>query len=231
MQVYKRIIISESNKLACFEPGKTTDGKNTYLYGLGLSVEDLNKIVLTDPVRTFNKFFMSALTPILKSPIEFGANKDFFFDTNIDSYDKAYRVLAPIKEIPALADYLGFKEYTGKDGKIRYRINPYAAKMLRDSPLGRFYTTFGKMTDSDRTWGNILLEQIGGKTIVVNPEAEKRRQLKQAIQAYLKQQRIGGAPVREFTRPYVPKDLKHLATPELLEAIKAYGEKVTELGQ
>ena len=61
----------------------TKNGKSTFMYSFGLSMEDLNRIVMDDKLRTLDKFFLSSLTPLLKFPLERSADKNFFFSTKI----------------------------------------------------------------------------------------------------------------------------------------------------
>lgn len=209
--------------------GKTDDGKSQYLYGTGLSAEDLNKIVINrhdiygSGLRSLEKFFLSSTSPLIKGPLQAATRRDFFFGSSMDDYAKAYQVLSNLPK-PA-QDFIGLKAWTDKDGKTRYRINPDALNFLRSTPWGRLYSMVGKGFDDDRSmlqkFGDTM---VGWKTTVVDPEREQRRAFYKLKEEVLGDQEQMGN-VRFLNIPYIPKGQEQNVDPRLVEAIKQFNRR------
>lgn len=121
---------------------KNAQGNSEYfLLGSWLPLADIDKIF--DPVR----YSLNMLSPILKEPMQQVANKDFFFDREIDQgdeYERIWNINAP-KRVTHLArnirlinevDKIGFKDDTDAFGKIMRGLTgksyPYDEEKERD---------------------------------------------------------------------------------------------------
>jgi len=171
-----------------------------YLYGLGLPVEDINRIWKGDAKRTVQSM-IGELSPILKYPIEVGTGQNLFTGEPIA---EGSRVFPFVNAIPGLRDWLEVNEHKNKDGSISYRGNAYKLHFL-NTALGRFYNTAGKLTD-DKSSGVVkfLYGLIGAKAKPVDIEKEKFWR-DQEVQDRLEQSLESRGLINKFERAYVPK--------------------------
>ncbi len=176
------------------------NGFSQYLYGLGLPVEDINRLYKGSPQRTLASF-VGELSPLLKYPIEVGTGQNLFTGEPIAESSNVYPF---VNSIPGLRDWLEVSEHKNKDGKISYRGNAYKLHFL-NTALGRFYTTAGKMTD-DNTSGAVkfLYGLIGAKAKNVDIEKEKFWR-QQELQDRLEQELESRGLINKYERAYVPK--------------------------
>ncbi len=176
------------------------DGFSQYLYGLGLPVEDINRIWKGDAKRTVASM-VGELSPILKYPIEVGTGQNLFTGEPIAENS---RVFPFVNSIPGLRDWLEVSEHKNKDGSPSFRGNAYKLHFL-NTALGRFYNTAGKLTD-DKSSGVVkfLYGLIGAKAKPVDIEKEKFWR-DQEVQDRLEQALESRGLINKFERAYVPK--------------------------
>lgn len=176
------------------------DGFSQYLYGLGLPVEDVNRLWKGDAKRTVASM-VGELSPILKYPIEVGTGQNLFTGEPIAENS---RVFPFVNAIPGLRDWLEVSEHKNKDGSLSYRGNAYKLHFL-NTALGRFYNTAGKLTD-DKSSGAVkfLYGLVGAKAKSVDIEKEKFWR-EQDLQDWLEQALESRGLINKFERAYVPK--------------------------
>lgn len=176
------------------------NGFSQYLYGLGLPVEDINRLWKGDAKRTVASM-VGELSPILKYPIEVGTGQNLFTGEPIEQNNRVYPF---INSIPGLRDWLGVTEHKNKDGSLSYRGDAYKLHFL-NTALGRFYTTAGKLTDDNSSGAvKFLYGVLGAKAKSVDIEKEKFYR-QQELQTRLEQQLESRGLINKFERAYVPK--------------------------
>jgi hypothetical protein len=176
------------------------NGFSQYLYGLGLPVEDINRLWKGDAKRTVASM-VGELSPILKYPIEVGTGQNLFTGEPIEQNNRVYPF---VNSIPGLKDWLEVTEHKNKDGSVSYRGNAYKLHFL-NTALGRFYTTAGKLTDDNSSGAvKFLYGLIGAKAKSVDIEKEKFYR-QQELQDRLEQQLEARGLINKFERAYVPK--------------------------
>lgn len=176
------------------------NGFSQYLYGLGLPVEDVNRIWKGDAKRTVASM-VGELSPILKYPIEVGTGQNLFTGEPIEQNN---RVFPFVNSIPGLRDWLEVTEHKNKNGSVSYRGNAYKLHFL-NTALGRFYNTAGKLTDENSSGAvKFLYGLIGAKAKSVDIEKEKFYR-QQELQDRLETQLEARGLINKFERAYVPK--------------------------
>ncbi len=176
------------------------NGFSQYLYGLGLPVEDINRLYKGSPQRTLASM-VGELSPILKYPIEAATGQNLFTGEPIIENSRVYPF---VNAVPGLRDWLEVTEHKNKDGNISYRGNAYKLHFL-NTALGRFYTTAGKLSD-DNTSGVVkfLYGLVGAKAKSVDMEKEKFWRDRD-IQDRLEQALESRGLINRFDSVYVPK--------------------------
>lgn len=176
------------------------NGFSQYLYGLGLPVEDINRLWKGDAKRTVASM-VGELSPILKYPIEVGTGQNLFTGEPIEQNNRVYPF---VNSIPGLRDWLEVTEHKNKDGSVSYRGNAYKLHFL-NTALGRFYTTAGKLTDNNSSDAvKFLYGVLGAKAKSVDIEKEKFYR-QQELQNRLEQQLESRGLINKFQRAYIPK--------------------------
>ena len=176
------------------------NGFSQYLYGLGLPVEDINRLYKGSPQRTLASM-VGELSPILKYPIEAATGQNLFTGEPIKEGSRVYPF---VNAVPGLRDWLEVSEHKNKNGDVSYRANAYKLHFL-NTALGRFYTTAGKLTD-DNTSGVVkfLYGLVGAKAKSVDMEKEKFWRDRD-IQDRLEEQLESRGLINRFDSVYVPK--------------------------
>lgn len=176
------------------------NGFSQYLYGLGLPVEDINRLYKGSPQRTLASM-VGELSPILKYPIEAATGQNLFTGEPIKEGSRVYPF---VNAVPGLRDWLEVSEHTNKNGDVSYRANAYKLHFL-NTALGRFYTTAGKLSD-DNTSGVIkfLYGLVGAKAKSVDMEKEKFWRDRD-IQDRLEEELESRGLINRFDSVYVPK--------------------------
>jgi hypothetical protein len=159
--------------------GRTPEGKVQILRGVGLPIEDLNKIFARTGRNTMSNI-ISEVTPILKVFIEYGANYSFFTGEPIDDKDDMYAFYkrgyawATMPGIsPTLGEYLAITQQVNPDtGQITYRSDNPMGMYVFSSFFGRFAQTADGWWDlvenrNGEQWYNLL---TGVKVSTVWPE-------------------------------------------------------------
>ena len=176
------------------------NGIAQYLYGLGLPVEDVNRLYKGSPQRTLASF-VGELSPILKYPIEAATGQNLFTGEPIVANSNVYPF---VNSIPGLRDWLEVTEHKNKDGSMSYRGNAYKLHFL-NTALGRFYTTAGKLTDNNTSGAvKFLYGLIGAKAKSVDIEKEKFYR-QQDLRTRLEQQLESRGLINKFESVYIPK--------------------------
>jgi hypothetical protein len=176
------------------------NGFSQYLYGLGLPVEDINRIWKGDAKRTVASM-VGELSPLLKYPIEVGTGQNLFTGEPIEANN---RVFPFVNSVPGLRDWLEVTEHKNKDGSLSYRGNAYKLHFL-NTALGRFYNTAGKLSDQNTSGAvKFLYGLIGAKAKNVDIEKEKFYR-QQELQNRLEQELEARGLINKFERAYVPK--------------------------
>lgn len=176
------------------------NGFSQYLYGLGLPVEDINRLYKGSPQRTLASM-VGELSPILKYPIEAATGQNLFTGEPIKEGSRVYPF---VNAIPGLRDWLEVSEHKDKSGNVSYRANAYKLHFL-NTALGRFYTTAGKLSD-DNTSGVVkfLYGLVGAKAKSVDMEKEKFWRDRD-VQDRLEEELEGRGLINRFDSVYVPK--------------------------
>ncbi|KKT62463.1 MAG: hypothetical protein UW55_C0012G0023 [Candidatus Giovannonibacteria bacterium GW2011_GWA2_44_26] len=176
------------------------NGFSQYLYGLGLPVEDINRLYKGSPRRTLASM-VGELSPILKYPIEAATGQNLFTGEPIKEGSRVYPF---VNAVPGLRDWLEVSEHKNKSGDVSYRANAYKLHFL-NTALGRFYTTAGKLSD-DNTSGVVkfLYGLVGAKAKSVDMEKEKFWRDRD-VQDRLEEKLEGRGLINRFDSVYVPK--------------------------
>ena len=176
------------------------NGFSQYLYGLGLPVEDINRLYKGSAKRTLASM-VGELSPILKYPIEAATGQNLFTGEPIKEGSRVYPF---VNAIPGLRDWLEVSEHKDKSGNVSYRANAYKLHFL-NTALGRFYTTAGKLSD-DNTSGVVkfLYGLVGAKAKSVDMEKEKFWRDRD-VQDRLEEELEGRGLINRFDSVYVPK--------------------------
>ncbi len=176
------------------------NGFSQYLYGLGLPVEDINRLYKGSPQRTLASM-VGELSPILKYPIEAATGQNLFTGEPIKEGSRVYPF---VNAVPGLRDWLEVSEHKDKSGNVSYRANAYKLHFL-NTALGRFYITAGKLSD-DNTSGVIkfLYGLVGAKAKSVDMEKEKFWRDRD-IQDRLEEELESRGLINRFDSVYVPK--------------------------
>ncbi len=176
------------------------NGFSQYLYGLGLPVEDINRLYKGSTKRTLASM-VGELSPILKYPIEAATGQNLFTGEPIKEGSRVYPF---VNAIPGLRDWLEVSEHKDKSGNVSYRANAYKLHFL-NTALGRFYTTAGKLSD-DNTSGVVkfLYGLVGAKAKSVDMEKEKFWRDRD-VQDRLEEELESRGLINRFDSVYVPK--------------------------
>ncbi len=176
------------------------NGFSQYLYGLGLPVEDINRLWKGDAKRTVASM-VGELSPILKYPIEVGTGQNLFTGQPIEQSNQVYPF---VNKVPGLRDWLEVTEHKNKDGSVSYRGNAYKLHFL-NTALGRFYSTAGKLTDTNTSDAvKFLYGLVGAKAKSVDITKEKFYR-QQELQNRLEQELQSRGLLNQFQRAYIPK--------------------------
>jgi hypothetical protein len=144
--------------------GRNDDGTLNILYGLGLPVEDLNKLFALTPLNTLQNL-ITDVGPLFRVPLELATNTSVFADEPIEPgddlfpfYSKAGKILenlpTPIGD--SLRAFLEFdRRADPRTGKERLYANPTRMYVL-GSIFGRIGMTVDKGWEAveERKWNN-----------------------------------------------------------------------------
>ena len=173
--------------------GKDADGNSQMAYGLGTPLEGA-----LDPLTGFAsgprrglEGLLKSLNPIVRTPLEVGANRDFFLGQSIDESRKAPHWMEDLPE--EMQKTLGVVKIPKKDGTFKYEMDPWAAYALRNSPLSRVSNTAGRLTDERKGGAENALNLLTGARIVSIDDADQlERAKKDAIRARLHELELQG---------------------------------------
>jgi hypothetical protein len=107
--------------------GKDEDGRMRVLYGLGLPIEDLNKLFALNIGNTADNW-LSEMTPILRAPLEWKVDYSFFTGEPISNKEKPWnfynRAWGWTTKLPGLKNWLKLEQIESRTGRIFYRADP-----------------------------------------------------------------------------------------------------------
>ena len=168
--------------------GREPSGALSVLYGLGLPLEDLNKLFAGGRGRSAGPFFgpvgatmenlIAETTPILRIPVEgWALDRSLFTGEPISDpgYRNFYsRVHGLTEKLPGLREFLGVERLERDDGTPYYRANNPANVYLFASLIGRPVSEAGKLftavEDRARTGHQLVNFFTGVKTTQIYPQ-------------------------------------------------------------
>ncbi|GEM_PF-1958899 len=191
-------------------------GMGQYLYGLGLPVEDINKLWRGSIKRTMQGI-LGEFSPALKFPLEKATGINLYFGTPIKDWSRAPSFL---KKLPKpVKDWLDMKEITKSDGTKKLVADPDKLHTLQ-AILSRGWITADKLSnDKTLTAIKVLYSLTGLKAKSVNLEQQRyfyNRDRIRALEDYF--QRMGEG--RIFQNFYFTKEQKEQFPKEIQEALK-----------
>jgi len=132
--------------------GEDEDGRQRIIYGLGLPIEDLNKIFAITPANTVQNM-LSELSPIIRFWIEWPMNQSFFTGEPVNDKDSLHsfyrRAWNWTADFPGLKDWLQVsKEVSPTTGETFYRCDNPVAMYTLASFFGRFGNVGAKGWDA-----------------------------------------------------------------------------------
>lgn len=149
--------------------GRTPEGRLQILRGLGLPIEDLNKIFARTGRDTWMNILQEA-SPALRVPIEWATHKSFFTGESIDDKDDLYGFYKrgyAWATLPGVSQTLNqwlqvSREVNPDTGKVTYRSDNPMAMYTLGSFAGRFAYTFDKIHQSIESREEVGLANVVG---------------------------------------------------------------------
>lgn len=189
--------------------GEDVQGNPLYLSGLGLPIEDLNKLLTptqgdeSAAGRTITKTFLAALSPLVKPLLELPQDRDLFLDEPISELDRVYNVYGRLLERApeAFRDFVDFKKEFTRRGDVRYTVDPHKLYAVRNFVVARVYTTGGKFFDERKDTPSALLNALTG----AKPNSID-----------LERQELGRGARRDFERVEASREVKEQARRRLM---------------
>jgi len=140
-----------------------TEGKERkYIYGLGLPLQDLGELSLSQ--------ILSKTSPFIKTPLEQATNRHLYFDTPLDEVVYAPQIARKFPE--PVKNWLEYTETQKSDGTMTRKVNPYKWHLVT-SLLSRGLFTLDKLDDPEAL-GTIKLLYltlgIKGKAVDIDKE-------------------------------------------------------------
>jgi hypothetical protein len=130
--------------------GRRDDGSTSVIYGVGLPIEDLNKLFARTPKATVENL-LSETSPFLRWPLEgWIFDKSVFTGDTISdpSYRNFYRRADNMThDLPPLKAWLGVEKQEHPDGRVTYRSNNPVAMYTFASFIGRPFQSIAKLRD------------------------------------------------------------------------------------
>ena len=120
--------------------GKDPDGRHRVLTGLGLPIEDINRLFALNPANTFQNA-MKDITPFLRAPLERLIDYSFFTGEPISNKEKPWnfynRAWGWTSRVPVLRNWLELEQLESADGSLFYRVNNPLAMFVFASIVSR----------------------------------------------------------------------------------------------
>jgi len=174
--------------------GRSEKGYPQMLAGLGLPVEDLEKIGRP------SKSILDMMTPALKTIPELVSGKSFFFGENIRDTSYYNATTKAVGDVPLLKQFLKAKPTKDAKGNTYYKVDPIRMYWLKVF-AGRFVGTAEKLTDTRKDFLLRSLNSLTGmKVYTPDIDREKEKTLLKALTEL--------GLVKTFSKEYVPKDVK-----------------------
>jgi len=208
--------------------GKDQRGDDLILWGTGLPIEDLNRVI---PQKREGKSMLEELTrknaltllhPLAKFIIEEVANKDLWQDRPLDQVNKIYDAYGPvIDKLPdSIKDYLHFKKELTRRGDARYTMDPTALHLVRSFILSRLYSTAGKQFDTRKDAGTRWLNNLTGMRL---GSLEAETQIYPALKQRAEEREKASAEEKTLQRRAVIFDDEPAASPAEIESLRTLG--------
>ena len=175
--------------------GRTPEGRLQILRGLGLPIEDINKIFTRTGRDTWQNILQEA-SPLLRVPIEAATNQSFFTGEPIDDNDNLYgfykrgyawATMPGISQ--TLNQWLQVKQEKNPDtGRITYRSDNPVAMYTLGSFFGRFAYTGDKLWQALESREEVGLPNLvglisGARISEVFPDRPETTTFNQALNA------------------------------------------------
>lgn len=193
------------DSLALPLPWLDAEGNQTFLLGLGLPLETTLNIMGANPLNPqgARRQILGALNPAVALPLEYVADRDFYFGDEFGNYRTA----------PEWIPRAMTKKIVLPNGKVRYEISGTANKILSSLPTSALDSMVNKLFATNRGWLDKTFNTLTGvRTMSIDQE----REFKLRLQDYLKDKaRSGqvGETLVYFARKGegdMPEDLKVL---------------------
>jgi len=186
------------------------DGKTVHmLTGIDLPLRNLDNL-WAGGVGETGRRIMGMVTPLIKTPIEMITGRDFFTGGDMKR-TRGPALGRAIKHAPKpLQNWLGYKEEFDAAGRPTYTFdgNKYAL-VVKSWMFSRFFSTtdrqFREYLGDANLSGAILDFATGLRDKDINLDESQQRLLKRRIRQ-LEQSLVRRGEMREFTRPYTPKE-------------------------
>lgn len=175
--------------------GRDVEGMPKILSGLGLPLEDIEKI--TSPAKTV---FGEMASPLIKAPFELLSGQSLFTEGPIADTSMYNATTKAIGSLPGFKQFLKAKAATNKAGQTYYRVDPERMYILK-ALIGRFVGSFETLTDKRKGLPEALLRTLGGlKIYTADITKSKERKLLEMLEEM--------GLTREYKIQYVPKEKK-----------------------
>jgi len=186
------------------------DGKTVHmLNGIDLPLRNLDTL-WAGGVGETGRRIMGMVTPLIKTPIEMITGRDFFTGGDMkrargDTLGRA------IKHAPKpVQNWLGYKEEFDQAGRPSYTFDGTRyALLVKSWAFSRVFSTsdrqFREYAGDANISGALLDFMTGIRDKDINLDESKKRLLKRRIRQ-LEQSLVRRGEMREFTRPYTPKE-------------------------
>lgn len=190
-----------------------------FLVASGFPEQDVFELIsFSQGLKTPITHVLSMFTPLLKTPIEWSTDKNFYFDAPISEFTRGYSYLRIMPE--PVKRFLGFHEYTDKKGNKRYIMNPWALSLMQHF---RVFSELGRVTDERKdALAKMINVLTGFKVSQFDVAYQARLRLREERERVLKDAELRGL-VKRYTVYGKPKWVATGDLPSVVsEALERY---------
>jgi hypothetical protein len=188
------------------------DGKTVHMIqGVDLPLRNLDTL-WAGGVGPTGRRIIGMVTPLIKTPLEMMTGRDFFTGGDMKrAYGPTLGRLLDSNHTPkALKDWMGFKKRIDPAGRPEYTFDGMKyALVVKSWMFSRVMSTsdrqFREYLQDDRLGAAMLDFMTGLRVKEINMDEQQRRVLDRRIRQ-LEQSLVRRGVMREFTRPFEPKD-------------------------